>query len=105
MDDLLLVAVPAALVAAVAAFVKPARERVMPVAKAVGRTGVAVAEVTAAGTRGIVDAAIHGEGKQAATTPRRARRTSTTTPAGRARPAPSKASSGRTRRQSAPAKG
>jgi hypothetical protein len=100
MDELLLVAVPVALVAAVAGLVKPARQRVMPVAKAAGRAGAAVAEVTAAGARGIVDAAIHGEGKQAETPSARARTTSATTPSGRAQRTPAKASSGRRRRQS-----
>jgi hypothetical protein len=102
MEDLLLVAVPVALVAAVAALVKPARQRVVPVAKAVGRAGVGVAEVTAAGALGVVDAAMHGEGRQSEAPSTRAETAPAATPSGRARRAPAKASSGRARR--APAK-
>jgi hypothetical protein len=100
MDELLLVVVPVALVAAAAALVKPARERVVPVARALGRTGAAVAVVTASGTRGVVDAAIHGEGKQAGRPSGGRATSSATTPSGRARRTSAKASSGRTRRQS-----
>jgi len=98
MDELLLVAVPVALVAGVAAFVKPARQRVMPVAKAVGRAGVAVAGAGVAGTLGIVDAAIHGEGKPARAPRERARRAPATTRSTGAGRTPAKATSGRTRR-------
>lgn len=63
MDEILPFALPLAAVAAVAALVRPARERVVPVARAVGRAGVAVGGTAAAGGRGIVDAAMHGEGR------------------------------------------
>ena len=95
MDELLFVAVPVALVAAAAALVKPARERAVPVAKAVGRAGVGVAEVTAAGARGIVDAAIHGESRGSEARPGGGERPPTTAPSGRTRRRPAKASSGR----------
>jgi hypothetical protein len=98
MDELLLVVVPVALVAAAAAVVKPARDRVVPVAKALGRTGTAVALVTASGTRGVVDAALHGERKQPGRPSARAT-SSATTPSGRAPRGPAKASGGRTRRR------
>lgn len=103
MDELLLFAVPVALVAVAAAVLKPARERVVPVAKAVGVTGVAVAQVTAAGTRGIVDAAIHGEGKQSGTSSGSTGSTSSTSATTRssAQRRPTKASAGRTRRRAA----
>lgn len=100
MDELLLVAVPVALVAAVAALVKPARQRVMPVAKAAGRAGFALAEVSAAGALGILDAAIHGKGTPSEMPSRRARNSSATTPSGGAQRTPAKAASGRTRRRS-----
>jgi hypothetical protein len=95
MEELLLVAVPVALVAAAAAVVKPARERVVPVARAVGRTGAAVALVTASGTRGIVDAAIHGEGARSGG---RASSSSTTS-SRRPQRRPAKASGARSRRR------
>lgn len=63
MDEILLFALPLAAIAAVAALVRPARERAVPVAKAVGRAGVAVGGATVAGGRGIVDAAVRGEGR------------------------------------------
>ena len=100
MEELLLVAVPVALVAAVAALVKPARQRVVPVAKAVGRAGVGVAEVTAAGALGVVDAAMHGEGKQSKAPSTRAETAPATNRSGGTQRAPAKASSGRTRRRS-----
>jgi hypothetical protein len=101
MDELLFVAVPVALVAAAAAALfKPARQRVMPVAKAAGRAGVAVTEVSVAGARGIVDAAIHGEGKQNERRSDGARAESRRTPSGGARRRPAKSSPGRTRRRS-----
>ena len=100
MEELLLVAVPVALVAAVAALVKPARQRVVPVAKAVGRAGVGVAEVTAAGALGVVDAAMHGEAKRSEASSSRADTAPATKRSGRTRRAPAKASSGRARRQS-----
>lgn len=101
MDELLLIAVPVALVAATAALVKPARRRIMPVANAAGRAGLAVAEVSVAGARGIVDAAIHGESKQAQKPSGGSRAASGTTPsAGARRGGPTKASSGRARRRS-----
>ena len=100
MEELLLVAVPVALVAAVAALVKPARQRVVPVAKAVGRAGVGVAEVTAAGALGVVDAAMHGEGQQPKAPSTRAVTAPATKGSARTRRAPAKASSGRARRQS-----
>ena len=96
MDEVLLVAVPVALIAAVAAMVKPARRRVVPVAKAVGRAGIGVVGVTAVGAGGIVDAAVHGE------RPRSGRGDSppATTASGAARSRPAKASSSRTRGRS-----
>ena len=100
MDELLLVAVPVALVAAVAALVKPARQRVIPVAKAVGRASVGVVEVTAAGALGVVDAAMHGEGTQPEAPSTRAETAPATKRSGRTRRAPAKASSGRARGQS-----
>lgn len=100
MDELLLVAVPVALVGAVAALVKPARERVVPVAKAVGRAGVGMAEVTTAGARGVVDAAIHGESGQSQTRSGRAASQPETTASGRTQRRPTKTSGGRTRRRS-----
>lgn len=104
MEELLLVAIPVALVAAAAAAVKPARERIVPVARAVGRTGAAVALATASGTRGIVDAAIHGEGKQSGTpSGGRATSSATTSSATKSSRRPprgsAKASGGRSRRQ------
>jgi hypothetical protein len=106
MEELLLVAIPVALVAAAAAAVKPARERVVPVARAVGRTGAAVALVTASGTRGIVDAAIHGEGKRSDTPSGARARSSATTSSRRPRGGAAKASGARSRRQpSGPAAG
>jgi hypothetical protein len=99
MDEMLLVAVPVALVAGAAALVKPVRHRIMPVAKAVGRAGVGVAEVTAAGAVGIVDAAVHGEARQPETPSGGAQTTSATKSAGRTRRTTSKASSGRARRR------
>ena len=100
MDELLLVAVPVALVGAVAALVKPARERVVPVAKAVGRAGVGVAEVSAAGARGVVDAAIHGESGRSEARLGRAESRPATRSSGRSQRRPAKASAGRTRRRS-----
>jgi hypothetical protein len=58
MDELVL---PVAAVAALATLVTPARRRVMPVVRAVGRAGVSVVGATVVGGRGIVDAAIRGE--------------------------------------------
>jgi len=63
MDEVLLFAVPLAAIAATAALVRPARERVVPVARAVGRAGAAVGGTAVAGGRGVVDAAMHGEGR------------------------------------------
>jgi hypothetical protein len=100
MDELLLVAVPVALVTALAAVVKPARERVVPVAKAVGRAGVGVAEVTAAGARGVVDAAVHGESASSGGRSRRAGATPETRSSGRTQRRPAKAPGTRTRRRS-----
>ena len=99
MDEVLLVAVPVALLAAMAALVKPARQRVMPVAKASVRAGAAVAEVGVAGARGIVDAAIHGDHEPPRARLGRAQSTSTTTRSSAAQRRPAKASSGRTRRR------
>lgn len=64
MDEVLLFALPLAAVAAVAALVRPARQRVVPVARAVGRAGAAVGGTAVAGGRGVVDAAMHGEGER-----------------------------------------
>ena len=100
MDELLLFAVPVTLVAVAAAVLKPARERVVPVARAVGQTGAAVAQVTVAGTRGIVDAAVHGEGKQSRASSGGSSSTSATTRSSAQR-RPAKASAGRTRRRAA----
>jgi hypothetical protein len=100
MDEVLLVAVPVALIAAAAALLRPARQRVVPVARAVGRTGTAVASVTAAGTRGIVDAAIHGEGSEKSGTPGGgSARTATTRTPRRARTTTAKAPAGGTSRR------
>jgi hypothetical protein len=99
MDELLLVAFPVALVAGVAAFVKPARRRLMPVAKAAGRAGVAVVGAGVAGTLGIVDAAIHGEGKPAPAPSEDAPRAPATTRSSGAGRTRAKATSGRTRRR------
>jgi hypothetical protein len=99
MDELLLVAVPVALVAAVAAFVKPARQRFMPVAKASARAGASMAEVGVAGARGIVDAAIHGDVKPSRAPSGRAQSTSGTTRPRAAQRTPAKRSSGRSRRR------
>jgi hypothetical protein len=63
MDEVLLFALPLAAVAAVAALVRPARQRVVPVARAVGRAGAAVGGTAVAGGRGVVDAAMHGESR------------------------------------------
>jgi hypothetical protein len=63
MDELVL---PVAAVAALATLVTPARRRVMPVVRAVGRAGVSVVGATVIGGRGIVDAALRGETAQGA---------------------------------------
>lgn len=63
MDEVLLFAVPVAAIAVVAALTRPVRERAAPVARAVGRAGVAVGGTALAGGRGIVDAAVHGESR------------------------------------------
>jgi hypothetical protein len=64
MDELVL---PLAAVAAVTALVAPARRRVVPVAKAVGRAGLAVGGATVVGGRGIVEAAVRGESRRSET--------------------------------------
>jgi hypothetical protein len=88
MDEILPIAIPLAALAAVAAIVRPARERVVPVAKAVGRAGAMVGGATVAGGRVIVDAAARGEGPaegqqpertESASAPRARRRTTTST--------------------------
>lgn len=47
--------------AGVAVLVPPVRNRVVPVTKAVGRTGLAVAGSLIVGAKGVVDAAWRGE--------------------------------------------
>ena len=100
MDEVLLVAVPVALIAAVAAMVKPARRRVVPVAKAVGRAGIGVVGVTAVGAGGIVDAAIFGERSRSGGRSGRGDSPPATAASGAARSRPAKASSSRTRGRS-----
>ncbi len=90
MDEILPFALPLAAAAAVAALVRPARERVVPVAKAVGRAGAGVGGATVAGGRGIVDAAMHGE--RGAEAPEQAERGEATAGPSRRRPAKSTAS-------------
>jgi hypothetical protein len=58
-DELL----PFALGAAAVAVLGPARRRVVPVAKAVGRAGLAVTGATVVGVSGVVNAVIRGERK------------------------------------------
>lgn len=100
MDEVLIVAVPVALIAAATALVKPARKRVVPVAKAVGRAGVGVVGVTAVGALGIVDAAVHGEATQSGPRVGRGDGQPATTASGAAQRRPAKASSSRTRGRS-----
>lgn len=47
--------------AGAAVFIPPVRNRVIPVTKAVGRTGIAMAGTALAGAKGVVDAAWRGE--------------------------------------------
>jgi hypothetical protein len=100
MDELLFVAVPVAFVGAVVALIKPTRERIQPVAKAVARAGVAVGQVSVAGARGIVDAAVHGDGQRSEETAKRPATERPVKASGRTRRAPAKASSGGARGRS-----
>lgn len=100
MDELLFVAVPVAFVAAVVALVQPARERIRSVAKAAGRAGVSVGQVSVAGARGIVDAAAHGEAQRSEETAEGEAKDEAAPSAGRTRRAPTKASSGAPRGRS-----
>jgi hypothetical protein len=65
MDEFLPLALPLAAAAVVTALVAPARRRIVPVAKAVGRAGITMGGAVVLGGRGIVDAAIRGEGAPA----------------------------------------
>jgi hypothetical protein len=69
--------IPFALGAAVVALIRPARRRVIPVTKAVGKAGLGLVAVAVGGTADVVKAVVHPDGRGAAPTPSSGSSTST----------------------------